>query len=180
MTVSLLVAAAENETIGLGGAIPWHLPGDMRRFARLTRGHAVVMGRLTYDSIVERLGGPLPGRQSIVISRRAGQRPPGAGPGAGDVSWVSSPDEAAALAESACATLGRPEWFVIGGASVYGHLLPRVDTVYLTRVHRVVDGDARMPAGWLEGFSLSAREGAGDGATGLDYSFLRLDRVRPG
>lgn len=69
MDARLLVAAAENDVIGRDGDLPWHLPGDLKRFAALTRGHAVVMGRRTHDSIVARLGHPLPGRRSIVISR---------------------------------------------------------------------------------------------------------------
>jgi dihydrofolate reductase len=69
MTASLIVAAAANEVIGRGGALPWHLPADLRRFRTLTTGHVVVMGRLTHESIVDRLGHPLAGRTSIVVSR---------------------------------------------------------------------------------------------------------------
>ena len=69
MTASLIVAAAANEVIGRGGALPWHLPADLRRFRALTTGHVVVMGRLTHESIVDRLGRPLAGRTSIVVSR---------------------------------------------------------------------------------------------------------------
>jgi dihydrofolate reductase len=69
MTASLIVAAAANEVIGRGGALPWHLPADLRHFRALTTGHAVVMGRLTHESIVDRLGHPLADRTSIVISR---------------------------------------------------------------------------------------------------------------
>jgi len=69
MTASLIVAAAANEVIGRGGALPWHLPADLRRFRALTTGHVVLMGRLTHQSIVDRLGHPLAGRTSIVVSR---------------------------------------------------------------------------------------------------------------
>src|SRR5205814_6619050 len=82
MTASLVVAAAANEVIGRGGALPWHLPADLRRFRSLTTGHVVVMGRLTHESILDRLGHPLAGRTSIVVSRT--MRGPGtelAGPG---------------------------------------------------------------------------------------------------
>src|SRR5690348_18339745 len=72
MIVSLVVAASANEVIGDGGALPWHLPGDLRRFRALTTGHVVVMGRLTYQSILARLGHPLTGRISIVVSRTLG------------------------------------------------------------------------------------------------------------
>ena len=89
MIVSLVVAASANEVIGRDGALPWHLPGDMRRFRALTAGHVAVMGRLTHESIVARLGHPLTGRTSIVVSRTlpgTGAEPagprchPGAGP----------------------------------------------------------------------------------------------------
>jgi dihydrofolate reductase len=86
MTASLIVAAAANEVIGRGGALPWHLPADLRRFRALTTGHVVVMGRLTHESIVDRLGHPLPGRTSIVVSRTMrgpGTEPAGAGHPAG-------------------------------------------------------------------------------------------------
>ena len=69
MTASLIVAAAANEVIGRGGALPWHLPADLRHFRALTTGHVVVMGRLTHESIVDRLGHPLADRTSIVVSR---------------------------------------------------------------------------------------------------------------
>src|SRR5580692_10339405 len=83
VTTSLIVAAAENEVIGAAGALPWHLPEDLRRFRRLTTGHAVVLGRVTHESIVARLGRALPGRTSAVVSSRgAGAATgPGSGPG---------------------------------------------------------------------------------------------------
>jgi dihydrofolate reductase len=148
---SLIVAAARNDVIGAGGTLPWYLPEDLRRFKRLTVGHPVVVGRVTHESILTRLGCPLPERTSIVVSSRpAGQA---GGPG---VVWTTSLDEV----------------FVIGGASVYEQVLPQVDRVYLTRLHRDVDGDTAMPPGWLDGFTLTAREdrpGPDGGYSFLDY-----------
>ena len=66
MIVSLVLAASANEVIGDGGALPWYLPEDLKRFKHLTTGHVVVAGRLTQESIVARLAGPLPGRTTIV------------------------------------------------------------------------------------------------------------------
>lgn len=176
MTVSLLVAAAENDVIGDQGSIPWRLPADLRRFAAMTSGHAVVMGRVTFESIIGRLSRPLPGRHSIVISRGA-QGGPGAGTAADGVTWVASPSAAAEAAESLRLRLEQREWFVIGGASVYQQMLPYVDAVHLTRVHAHVTGDTVMPSGWLDGFSLVGTERATDAAADLDYSFLHLDRA---
>jgi dihydrofolate reductase len=171
MTVSLLVAAAENDVIGDEGRIPWRLPADLGRFAHMTSGHAVVMGRVTYDSIVGKLGRPLPGRHSIVISREA----PGALADA--VTWVASPCQAAVAAESLARRLEQPEWFVIGGASVYQQMLTYADTIHLTRVHAHVLGDTAMPPGWLDGFSLVAAERVIDAAAEFSYSFIHLGRA---
>jgi dihydrofolate reductase len=129
MILSILVAAAENDVIGREGRLPWHMPADLRRFKRLTMGHAIVMGRRTYESI----GGALPGRRSIVLSRDPSFAPSG-------IEVARSLD--AAL--SACA--GEEEVFVIGGESLFREALPRATRIYLTRVHAEVDGDVRFPA----------------------------------
>lgn len=170
MTVSLLVAAAENDVIGDDGKIPWRLPADMRRFAKMTAGHAVVMGRVTYESIIGKLGHPLPGRRSVVISQRPGSP-------VESVTWVASPAAAADAAESYRVAHGQPEWFVIGGATVYQQMLARVDAVHLTRVHAHVPGDTALPPGWLDDFSLVATERATDVAADFSYSFVRLQRT---
>src|SRR5215472_9938397 len=146
-TVSLPPAAAHDDVIGDEGRIPWRLPADMRRFARMTSGHAVVMGRVTYESIIGKLGRPLPGRHSIVISRGSPGGPSEA------VTWVASPSAAAEAAESVRERLEQRDWFVIGGASVYQQMLTYVDAIHLTRVHAHVPGDTAMPPGWLDGFS---------------------------
>lgn len=173
---SLIVAAARNDVIGAGGTLPWYLPEDLRRFKRLTVGHPVVVGRVTHESILTRLGLPLPERTSIVVSSRT------AGQVGADVVWTTSLDAALNTARAAAAPPGPPatadladpadEIFVIGGASVYEQVLPQVDRVYLTRLHRDVDGDTAMPPGWLDGFTLTAREdrpGPDGGYSFLDY-----------
>lgn len=120
LSLSFVVAMAENGCIGKAGDLPWHIPQDLRRFKRLTMGHAVLMGRITYESIVARLGGPLPGRESIVLSR----------------SGVSLD----------VALKGRTgEIFVIGGAQIYALTLPLATKMYLTRIHKAVEGDAFFP-----------------------------------
>jgi dihydrofolate reductase len=198
LTTSLIVAAAENEVIGAGGTLPWHLPEDLRRFRRLTTGHAVVLGRVTHESIVARLGRARPGRTSVVVSSRGaggagvGGGGTGGGGGAGaangpavglaEVAWARSVEEAIAAAHAAEAVAAARaaeagtggEVFILGGASVYEQALPAVDRVYLTRVHREVAGDTSMPAGWLDGFTLVSRDERDGG-----FSFLEYDR-RPG
>lgn len=163
MIVSLVVAASANEVIGADGALPWHLPGDLRRFRELTTGHVVVMGRLTYQSILDRLGHPLAGRISVVVSRTLRD------PGYPGVLVAGSVPGALELAGRLAAEAGDDEFFVIGGESVYRDALPRTDRVYLTRVHGEVAGDRSMPDGWLAGFELATRD---DEAGAGRYSFL--------
>jgi dihydrofolate reductase len=172
VTISLIVAASRNNVIGRDGSLPWHLPEDLRRFRRLTTGHPVVVGRLTHESIVTRLGRPLPGRTSVVVSSHPGAAQDG-------VLWASSVAEALAaaraIAEQGGAGAGG-EVFVGGGTSVYQQALPQADRVYLTRVHREVDGDTWMPPGWLAGFTLVNREDRDTTAPDGGYSWLDFER----
>jgi dihydrofolate reductase len=124
--IKAIVAMAENRVIGNAGTIPWHLPEDFKFFKATTMGHAILMGRKTYDSI----GKPLPGRENIVLSRTMPVTP--------GVTVIRSIDE---LKEP---TAGR-DLFVIGGEEIYRLLLPRVQELYVTKVHRTIDGDTRFP-----------------------------------
>ncbi len=117
---------AENRVIGNAGAIPWHLPYDFKFFKATTMGHAILMGRKTYESI----GKPLPGRENIVLSRTMPDRP--------GVTVLRSLDE---LKEP---TDGR-DLFVIGGEEIYRLLLPRVQELYVTKVPQTIEGDTRFP-----------------------------------
>jgi dihydrofolate reductase len=127
--VSLVAAVAENGVIGRDGTLPWRLPADLRFFKRLTTGHAIIMGRRTWDEIRR----PLPDRRNIVITRNPDADFPGAEP---------APDLAAALALAA----GDPEVFVIGGGEIFREALRMADRMYLTEVHAVVEGDTWFPA----------------------------------
>jgi dihydrofolate reductase len=149
VVTALIVAADEGDVIGADGGLPWHLPADLRRFRELTTGHVVVAGRRTHDSIVDRLGQPLPGRITVVVTRRADR--------VGRDTVIYQPDIASALsvARAIEAFAGRDTVFVIGGAEVYAQALPAVDVVHLTRVHDRHRGDTHLPAGWLDGFELA-------------------------
>ena len=172
MTVALIVAASVNDVIGRDGTLPWHLPDDLRRFKRLTTGHPIVLGRLTHESIVARLGRPLPGRTSVVISSQP--RPAGTG----GVVWAASVGEALLAARQiAAGGLGGDLVFVGGGTSVYQQALPQADRIHLTRLHRDVDGDTRMPPGWLDGFTLARREDRDTAAPDGGYSWLDYERT---
>lgn len=127
--LSLVVAYSRNHTIGRDGELPWRLPGDLRRFRELTRGHTVVMGRKTYESLPAAFR-PLPGRTNLVLSRDAGFDPPGA-----------QVHRTLQSALDACA--GR--CFVIGGGEVYRQALPLADRVHATEVDAEIDGDTSFP-----------------------------------
>ena len=169
MRVSLIVAADRNDVIGAAGDLPWDLPEDRRRFKRLTQGHALVCGRRNHESIVRRLGRPLPGRFTVVATRQRGV------PGDGPVVYQPSVTAALSVARGVEAFAGGDEIFVIGGAEVYAQALGEVDRIYLTRIHDSVAGDTVMPSGWLAGFAPTACEDRKND-DGLAYSYLTYER----
>ncbi len=127
--VSIVVAHSANRVIGRDGGLPWRLPSDMRRFRELTRGHTVVMGRRTYESLPDAFR-PLPERRNIVLSAQPGYAAPGA--------EVFATLE---LALQAC----DGECFVIGGEAAYREALPRCERLYATEIEVELDGDAFFP-----------------------------------
>ncbi|MEM9469943.1 MAG: dihydrofolate reductase [Pseudomonadota bacterium] len=133
--VSLIVATADNNCIGVSNKIPWHIPEDFKHFKKITMGKPCIMGRKTYESILDQLGKPLPGRTSVVISRSDYVHD-------GAVSTNSIAD---AIEK---AKLENPEEIIVaGGAQIYKQALEEnlIDRVYLTRVHQSPDGDAFFP-----------------------------------
>lgn len=128
MRISLVVAAAANNVIGKDGALPWHIPGDLRRFKQITMGHPIVMGRRTWESI----GRPLPGRHNIVMSSDSDYRAEGA-------TVVASPAAALEAAGNA------DEIMIIGGGQVYELFLPIAERIYFTRIDATIDGDTFFP-----------------------------------
>lgn len=134
MDITLIAAVAANGVIGADGDIPWHLPQDLQHFKETTTGHPVIMGRRTYDSIRNRLDGPLPDRTNIVLSSRSLETSP-------SVEHVQSVDAAVTRAEAT----GTETAYVIGGASVYEQFLPRADWLLLTELHEAYAGDTYFP-----------------------------------
>ncbi len=127
--VAIVVALSSNRVIGRDGGLPWRLPTDLRYFKELTTGHAVVMGRRTYESLPQRVR-PLPERRNLVLSTRASYDADGA---------ECYPDLDAAL--DACDR----DCFVIGGEVTYVQALPLAARVYATHVDGEVAGDAFFP-----------------------------------
>lgn len=148
----MIVAADEHDLIGRDGGLPWHFSEDLKRFKALTLGHVVVTGRKNQDDMVARLGRPLPGRTTIVVTRRHDTV---------DTGQVRHRDSVAeALAEARA--LEPTEIFIIGGAEIYRQALAEVTTIYLTRIRGVHEGDTFLPADWLADFRRRDVEDRGD------------------
>lgn len=127
--ISLIVAHDENRVIGYENAMPWHLPGDLQYFKKMTMGKPVIMGRKTFESI----GRPLPGRRNIVITRNADYKQEG-------IETVGSLEEAYALVHDA------PEIMVIGGEQIFKLALPDADRLYITKINATFKGDTYFPS----------------------------------
>lgn len=129
--LEIIVAVGRDSAIGRNGDLIWHLPGDLKHFKALTTGHAVIMGRRTWESLPKR---PLPGRLNIVVSRNPEYQCEGA-------SLVSSLGEAITLADEQC-----ERTFVIGGGEIYAQALPACTRLHLSLVDAVCeDADTRLP-----------------------------------
>ncbi len=128
-----IAAMAANRVIGRDGKLPWHLPEDLKFFKATTLGHPVLMGRKTFDSIVERLGKPLPGRENIVLSKTMPPRE--------DARVIRDIAEL----QSSISDLPSPI-YLIGGAQLYEALLPQCDEVLLTFIKQPHEGDVFFPA----------------------------------
>ncbi len=157
----LVAALAENDIIGAGQSLPWHLPADLAHFRRLTLDKTILMGRRTWES----LPGLLPRRRHLVLTRNLAFRAPGAVP-------------VATLAEALTAADGESELMVVGGAALYALTLPLAECFHLTRIHAAVAGDTRFPpwdpAEWRE----TARgQHPADGRNAHAMTFIELHRV---
>ncbi len=159
--VVLIAAVARNGVIGKGGALPWHLPEDLRHFKALTLGHPIIMGRRTWES----LGRPLPGRHNIVVSRDAQWQPVGA-------------ERADSLPAALALAAGAPRVFVIGGAQLYAAALPLADALELTEIDADFDGDTHFPDWPREQFVETSRQPAVS-ASGLRYALVSYRRKAP-
>lgn len=163
MKVSLLAAVARGGVIGRGGTIPWRLPEDMARFRELTMGHAVVMGRRTWDSLPERFR-PLPGRKNVVVTRNP--------------EWSAEGAERAGSLEEALELVAHEKHvFVIGGAEIYAAALPLADEILLTEIELDVEGDTFFPEWSQEEFVETSRERRASGDT--PFAFVKYERTRP-
>jgi dihydrofolate reductase len=154
-----IVAMADNGVIGRDNGLPWHLPDDLKRFKALTMGHALLMGRKTYESI----GKALPGRRNLVLTRNAAWRAPGC--------------EAVGSIATALERAGEGTLFIIGGAEVFALAWPVVVRLELTEVHAEPSGDVFLGGfdrrDWRETFR---EEHAADARHAHAFSFVTLLR----
>jgi dihydrofolate reductase len=150
--------------IGRGGALPWRLSADLKRFKALTMGHCIVMGRRTYES----LGRPLPGRISIVITRQPGLQLPA------EVLIASTFDEGLRKAAR------DDEPFVIGGGEIFAQALHLATTLHVTWVEAEVEGDTRFPAvDWSQWREATCERHSADAKNEYDYTFCIYHRNSP-
>jgi len=162
MTVSLIVAMAENRAIGVANDLPWYLPADLKYFKATTLGKPIIMGRKTFDSI----GRALPGRQNIVVTRNQ--------------KWAHEKVDVVPSLEAAIAAAGEAgEVMITGGAQIYAEALAQglVDRMYITEVALTLEGDAHFPdfdvSGWCE-VSREAHPAVGEQPA---YSFVVYERA---
>lgn len=163
MTVSIIVATSLNHAIGKDNQLLWHLPADLKFFKTTTMGCPVVMGRKTFQSI----GRTLPGRQNVVITRdkqfNADKQ--------FDLTLVGSIDEALVKLHA------ENEVFIIGGGEIYKQSIDSVDTIYITLVHTVIDGDVYFPEIDKSKFDLVWEEKhLADEKNKFDFTFQKFER----
>lgn len=130
--ISIIVGQSKNRVIGKDNDLPWYLPDDLKHFKELTTGSTVIMGRKTYDSILARLGGPLPNRTNIVVTH--------------NLDFESDRAIVVHSLQEAIDSVEDDKAFIIGGARIYEQALPLVDRIYLTEIDSEVDGDTYFPA----------------------------------
>jgi dihydrofolate reductase len=162
MRTSLIVAMTRSGVIGRSGGLPWRLSADLKRFKALTMGHAIIMGRKTFES----LGRVLPGRSTIVVSRR------------GDFSAPSDVAVASDLNAAMAAARTDTEPFVIGGGQIFQPALAQCDRMYVTWVEADVPGDVYFPSvDWAQWREISRESHVADEKNEYDTTFCVYDRI---
>jgi len=162
--ICAVVAIGKNRELGKGGKLLWHIPEDLKRFKALTMGHPVIMGRKTFESIVRYIGGPLPGRTNIVITRDANWSHEG-------VLVFKTLEEAIEKAKE----LDAEEIHIGGGAQIYEQALPLIDKLYLTLIDAEGEADIFFPP-YEDQFTKKTFEEEHEW-NGIKYRYVDLERV---
>lgn len=159
--ISLIVAMDRKRGIGIANQLPWKLPEDLAHFKRTTTGHAIIMGRKTFDSI----GRPLPNRRTIVVTRNPAWHHEG-------VMTAATPEQACALAQD------EQEAFIIGGAELFAQTLALAGRMIVTEIAAEFECDTFFPEADPTHWQETSREACHSAASGLDFAIVTYDRVR--
>jgi dihydrofolate reductase len=157
-SVTIIVATDSQHGIGVNNTLPWRLPEDLAHFKHTTSGHALIMGRKTFESI----GRPLPNRRNIVITRNR--------------AWRHDGIETAASLDAAISLAGEAEAFIIGGAQIYVEALPRADRLIVTEITKTFDCDTFFPTIDPEQWQETAREAYHSSRNEFDFAFVTYQR----
>ena len=158
MKIAIVVARSRNNVIGKGSEIPWRVKGEQKLFKEITQGGTLIMGRKTYESI----GRPLPGRETIIVTRNPGYSAPGC-------HIASSLGAALHQAEQ----LARPV-YVVGGGEIYREALPIADAVHVSIINTEVEGDVTFPDFPTDEFRLVSERGY---ESNINYTYRYYERV---
>lgn len=161
--ISLIVAIDNKRGIGKDNKIPWNIPEDLKRFKKLTLGHAIIMGRKTFESILSYIGKPLPNRTNIVVTRNPDFK-------ANGIIITDSLEAALNKAKE----IEKKEIFIIGGAEIFGQTIDIADRLYLTKVEGDYDCDTFFPK-YESSFTKVLYEENRE-SNGIKYRFLDLER----
>lgn len=160
-TVTLIAAASENNIIGKDNKLIWRLSDDLKHFKELTKGHFVIMGRKTFESMPK----ALPNRTNVIITRKTDYK-------AENAIVVNSLEKALKVAEND----NQP--FVIGGGEIYKLSMEIADRIELTRVHTSIEGDTSFPEIDLEKWQeVKNEKRLKNEKNEYDFSFLRYDKI---
>lgn len=141
MKITLIVAMADNGIIGKNGTLPWHIPADLKRYKARTMGKPLIMGRKTLESLYKEVGGPLPGRTNIIVTRQGDFKTKDG------VLVSTSIDDALSTARQIAIRDGVDEMFINGGAQIYKQALESdfLTDLDIAHIHDDVDGDTSFP-----------------------------------
>jgi dihydrofolate reductase len=160
MKLTIVAAVAQNRVIGSHNALPWYIPEDLQHFKQVTVGKTVLMGKNTFDSIMNRIKKPLPDRTNVVITRKIDWKAP-----EGVLVYHSIEDALEGLRDN-------DEVMVAGGGQIYTQLIDKADKLILTEIHREVDGNVLFPyfakKDWKE---ISRKEHD-------EFSFVEYERIK--
>ncbi len=167
MKIALIVAMSKNRVIGINNGLPWHLPDDMKYFIESTKGHTVIMGRKSYDSLPKKFK-PLPNRTNVVLTRQIGCRIEGC-------TVFNNIQDAYEFARSR----GENELFVTGGGQIYQMAIQQADIIYLTEIHAEIGhGEVFFPEMGKDWEEVSRRHRPADERHKYSFDFVKYRKTK--